>query len=236
VPKFILGMPSDHIHNFFAKWFSWQPRFLQLWGFEQLIKWANGTQSAYGMQEPDHRVTETHPTLNSELIYFIRHGEIGVKPDIARLDGRTVHFKDGKAQDYDSIIACTGFWIDHPFIDKSVLDYSQGFPPLYLKMLPADVKNIAFVGLFQPLGCIWPAAELQAKILARMLAGEWQPQKDLQKAIRQELSNPDVRQLNSARHTITVDYPRFRSRLLKELPRDYISTEPKIYSQAMAAE
>lgn len=226
LPKFLFGEPTDHVHGRAHKYFSWVPRRITTWLFELMIRLEHGDQTSYGLQKPDHHVLETHPTLNSELVYFLRHGEIGAKTDIARFEGETVHFKDGSSRDYDAVVCCTGFRISHPFFDKTLIDYSSGRPRLYLKMLPADVKNVAFLGLFQPLGCIWPAAELQAKILARMLAGEWAPPVDLEAAIRDELDNPDVVQLDTPRHTITVDYPSFRDRLLKELPADYVSREP----------
>jgi hypothetical protein len=226
VPKFVFGKPSDHLHNRLATSLPWLPKRLGIWAFEKVIELHNGRNEDIGMLKPDHRALQTHPTANSELIYFIRHGEIGIQRDVRRFDGNTVHFTDGRSRDYDAVICCTGFWIDHPFFDKSLLDYSSGKPPLYLKMLPANLRNVAFPGLFQPLGCIWPAAELQAKILARMLAGKWQPPADLAAAIEHELAHPDVEQLDTARHTITVDYPRFRARLLRELPRDYVSTQP----------
>lgn len=224
VPKFIFGRPADVLHNRMAHRARWLPRRLRTWALEALLTFINGRNESFGMQAPDHHVLETHPTSNSELIYFIRHGEIGVKRDVARLDGQTVHFVDGSQADYDALICCTGFWIDHPFFDKRLIDYSSGQPPLYLKMLPADVPNLAFIGLFQPFGCIWPAAELQAKILARMLVGKWAPPRDLAGAIREELAHPDQPQLDTPRHTITVDYPVFRERLLNELPSDYVST------------
>ena len=235
VPKFMFGKPSDVLHNHLANAGTWLPRRFKTWALESMLKLVNGANESFGMQKPDHRILETHPTANSELIYFIRHGEIGVKRDIKRLDGRTVHFTDGTSGEYDTIICCTGFWIDHPFFDKGLIDYSSGKPPLYLKMLPANVKNVAFVGLFQPFGCIWPAAELQAKILARMLVGKWSPPKDLPGAIAHELANPDQHQIETARHTITVDYPLFRKRLLKELPADYISTKVVVSSQGTTA-
>ena len=84
-------------------------------------------------------------------------------------------------------------------------------------MIPADISNLYFIGLFQPLGCIWPGAELQAKLAARHLAGLWKPNNDIQKLIDLELNNPDVHQVESPRHTITVDDFSFRKRLKKEL-------------------
>jgi hypothetical protein len=226
IPKFLFGKPIDHIHNDSIEKLGWVPFRIRRKFFELLIRAMLGPNSRYGLPEPDHRIFSTHPTLNSELLYFLRHGEIGVKPDIERLDGSTVHFTDGTSREYDAVICCTGFQITHPFFDENLLDYSSGPVPLYLKMLPADVPNVAFIGLFQPLGCIWPAAELQAKILARMLTGRWSPPADLGRAIRQEIDNPDVPQLDTPRHTITVDYPLFRKRLLRHLPERYVSRRP----------
>lgn len=226
VPKFLFGVPGDHLHNLVANRMGWLPAKLRLRALELLLRLINGPNSAYGLPDPDHPLGATHPTLNSELLYFIRHGEIKPRPDIARLDGHRVHFVDGSTGDYDTIIACTGFEIAHPFFDTDFIDYSQGPVPLYLKMIHPDHDNLAFIGLFQPLGCIWPAAELQAKIIARRMAGLWHPPADLHAAVRDELAHPDVQQLNTPRHTITVDYPVFRKKLLAELPPDYIRRDP----------
>ena len=225
-PKFIFGLPSDYLHNFVSNKLPWLPRKLRLRGFELLLALLQGRNARYGLPDPDHHLTESHPTINSELLYFIRHGEIHPRPDIARFAGKQVHFTDGQVHEYDAIVACTGFVISHPFFNRDFIDYSEGPVPLYLKMIHPDYDNLHFVGLFQPLGCIWPLAELQAKILARRLTGRWQPPKDLHAAVADELANPDVEQVDSPRHTITVDYPSFRRRLLAELPADYVSRQP----------
>jgi hypothetical protein len=57
---------------------------------------------------------EVHPTINSELRYFIRHGEIFPKPDIQRWEGETVSFVDGTDEDFDAIVAATGFETSYP--------------------------------------------------------------------------------------------------------------------------
>jgi cation diffusion facilitator CzcD-associated flavoprotein CzcO len=220
VPKFVFGVPSDHVHNAlhgtlgFLPW-SWRARI-----HEAALRVLNGPNAAYGLPEPDHRFGATHPTLNSELLYFIRHGEIHPRPDLAGYDGREVVFTDRERQAYDAIIACTGYVISHPFFDPRVVDFSSGAVPLYLKMLHAEHRRLIFIGLFQPLGCIWPAAELQAKLAVRLMCGDWTPPQDLAAAIAGELAHPDVPQLETPRHTITVDYPAFRRRLLVALGRE----------------
>ena len=105
------------------------------------------------------------------------------------------------------------------FILRSFINYEEGKTPLLHKMIPADIKNLYFIGLFQPLGCIWPGAELQSKLAAKHLSGQWTPNKPIKELIKKELANPDVKQIDTPRHTITVDDYSFRARLKKELKR-----------------
>lgn len=229
VPKFVFGLPSDHLHHLVSRRLRALPLRWRMRGLELVLRVLNGSNTLYGLPEPDHRFGQTHPTVNSELLYFLRHGAIHPRPDIERLDGRTVHFVDGERGTYDAIIACTGYQISHPFFDDDVIDFSEGPVPLYLKMIPESFDDLAFIGLFQPLGCIWPCAELQAKILARWWTGAWQPPADRAAAIRHELAHPHLDQLDSPRHTITVDEPTFRHRLRAELPSDIHRPERSPY-------
>ncbi len=215
VPKFLLGKPTD-ITNLSMLW---APQPLRRWLSEKMLILNNGRNEDIGLPAPDHRLYQTHPLLNSELYYFVRHGKIKPHGGITKFAGNTVYFSDGKTQEFDTVICATGYWIDHPFFDKSLIDFSQGAVRLYLRMMPENIRNLYFIGLFQPLGCIWPAAELQAKIAARHLAGQWQPPGNLDQLIARELANPDVAQLDSARHTITVTDHEFRQRLYAQLPK-----------------
>ena len=223
IPKFLLGKPSDVT----GERLGWVPKKLRVKGFEFLLNLLQGKNESIGLPKPDHRIFETHSTINSELYYFVRHGKIVPKSDVQRLEGDKVVFADGSSAIYDVVIACTGFKITHPFFKSSLIDYSEGQVPLYLKMIHPEIQNLYFVGLFQPLGCIWPLAELQAKIVARELTKKWERPEDVSGEIKKELDNPDFTQLNSPRHTITVDYHRFKKRLLRELPDDYVQMESK---------
>ncbi len=213
VPKFIFGKPSDTVGGLL--------RFLPtaIWrkSTSLMIKVLQGRNSMYGLPEPEDDFGFHHPTVNSELFYFLRHGKITPRPDIDHYDGSTVVFKDGKESEYDVIVACTGYHLSHPFFDSTFIDYSQGEVPLYLRMLHPEIENLYFIGLFQPLGCIWPGSELQSKIMANELAGKWKrPVNIAQRALR-EIQHPDFNQIKTPRHTITVNYHAFRKRLLKEL-------------------
>lgn len=222
LPKFMFGRPSDKMLYKIRR----LPRFLRILIVEACLALLLGGMERYGLPKPDHRFGGSHPVINSELLELLRHGRIRPRPAIADIDGRTVRFADGSHADYDSIVAATGYEIAHPFLDKRRVDFSRGPVPLYLRMLPADLPGLYFIGLIQPLGPIWPAAELQARIAARHLAGLWQPPADLAAAIAAEQRRPDYRQVDTQRHTITVDYFAFRDRLLRELPEDWPAVAP----------
>ena len=215
VPKFIAGKPSDTIGGLLR----FLPTFLWRKITSLMIKLLQGKNSIYGLPEPEDAFGFHHPTVNSELFYFIRHGKIKPRSDIAKFEGSKVFFKDGSEAEYDVIVACTGYCISHPFFDPEFIDYSHGDVPLYLRMLHPEIENLYFIGLFQPLGCIWPGAELQSKIMARELAGKWKRPTNVSQLAAHEVQHPDFSQIKTPRHTITVNYHAFRKRLLKELPQ-----------------
>lgn len=219
IPKFFFGKPSDIV----GSGMTWLPVKLRSMLSQLLIRVFIGPNENYGLQEPDHKFGQTHPTINDELLYRIRHGKVHPKVDIEKFDGKMVHFKDGTSEEFDTVIACTGFIISHPFLDQSLINYTEGPVPLYLKMMHPTFDNLFFIGLFQPLGCIWPGAELQAKIVARQLSGKWKRPKNIEALTRKEVDRPHYNQLNTPRHTITVDYHIFKRQMLKELPKDWIS-------------
>lgn len=215
IPKFMYGLPTDlqALKN------RWMPDFIRGPFTEWMLEIFQGKNEDIGLQKPDKGLSATHPTVNSELYYAVRHGKVTPHVDIERYEGNEVIFKDGKRETFDVIIACTGFKIKHRFFDKSLVNYEEGKVPLLHKMIPADINNLYFIGLFQPLGCIWPGAELQSKLAAQHLLGNWKPKQSIKELIEKELANPDVKQIDTPRHTITVDDYSFRARLKKELKK-----------------
>ena len=209
IPKFFMGKPSD----VFASYMSFLPISIRnkLAGFLAYI--TNGSNSNYGLLKPKHKFGETHPTINSELLYKIRHGKIFPKNDIDFFKGDYVYFKDGSNEKIDVIIACTGFILSHPFFKKNFINYTKGPVPLYLKMFHPDYDNLFFIGMFQPLGCIWPVSEQQSKLLSLALQNKWNRPKNIVDLCNKETENPHMKQIKTDRHRITVDYHQF----IKEL-------------------
>lgn len=216
VPKLLFGIPSDVMH---AK-FEWVPRALRAPLFRALLRIDVGDFARYGLEKPDHEFLASHPVVNSELLYFIRHGRIHPRRDVSRFEGRTVHFEDGRAEDFDAVIACTGFKISFPFFDRSLVDFSSGAVPLYRRAFHPRLRNLYFVGLFQPIGCVWPLADLQGQLIANHITGRYHLPADLESRIRDENEAIARTFMDTPRHTIEVDYHPFRRALLREIPAD----------------
>lgn len=214
VPKFTFGQPSDVM----AARFAWAPAVVRQLLVKLMIRVLVGDYRKIGLPVPEVNPLEQHPTLNSDLIDFVRHGKIHIRPAVERLDGDDVAFVDGRRESYDIIVACTGFWMSFPFFDRKLIDFRDTLQvPLYRKMMHPDYPNLYFIGLFQPLGCIWPLADYQAKLAVREILGRYRRPADLKQAIATELGHPHFNYILEARHSVEVDYHRFRRELLAEL-------------------
>ena len=109
--------------------------------------------TAYGLPKPDHKLFEAHPTVSSELLPRLGHGDIKVKPNIDRFTGgRTVRFVDGSEEEIDLVVYCTGYKMTFPFFDPRGLRRARqpvaALPPGRLGRAP----GLYFIGFIQPLG------------------------------------------------------------------------------------
>lgn len=215
-PKFILGKPTDIA---FAK-IKWMPVWFKQHLSAIMIRMLQGRYAKYNLKKPTSKPLEIHPTINSELLYFIRHGKVFPREGIERFDGSHVFFVDGSKEEFDVIIFATGYKISFPFFSKELIDYSVSTQvPLYRKMLYPKFDNLFFIGLFQPQGCIWPLADYQAKIAANLIKGTLKRPANLIKKIEKEVKKSSKLFKESHRHALEVDYHAFRRQLLSELDR-----------------
>lgn len=144
LPKTFLGVPLVELMQ------PWMPSFAQRAVARTMARIAVGPYERYGLQHPDHRPFDRHPTINSELLYYLRHGKITPHPDIRRWDGDQVEFVDGVKERFDLVIAATGYDVSFPFLAEGVVEWRHGYPQLIGGLMPPDHKNIYFFGLGQP--------------------------------------------------------------------------------------
>jgi cation diffusion facilitator CzcD-associated flavoprotein CzcO len=215
LPKLVFGQPIDVVYAF---WKNKVPAPLFQSALKLWLRLAVGRWDDYGLQAPTHAPLEKHPIVSSSVLDALRHGRLVPRCGIERYDRRTVHFTDGTQEEFDAIIMGTGFRTSFPFLPGRVADWDMTTPPpLYLKMMHPTIPNLFFIGLFQPIGCIWRLADYQARIAALQISGRLKRPSDIDARIRREVAHPHHRFDPSPRHALEVDYHAFRRALVGEL-------------------
>ena len=166
VPKYVFGQPADTIGGKIRL-----PRALKQFIDSTILKWFTGDPVRFGFPKPAYRMYESHPVVNSLILYHIGHGDVKVRPDIERLDGHTVHFKDGTRQDYDLIMAATGYKLHYPFMDRALLNWQGMAPRLYLNIFSPRFARLAVLGMVEASGLGWQGRYEQAELVARYFKG-----------------------------------------------------------------
>jgi dimethylaniline monooxygenase (N-oxide forming) len=214
IPKYFFGRPGLAI----PPWLPWQVRQAVL---QQAVRVTVGPVERFGLPRPAHRILQAHPTVSDGLLSRIAHGAIVPKPNIAELCGENVRFADGRVAAANAIVYCTGYRIQFPFFDKSVVDADDNELPLYARIFPLSPRGLAFVGFVQPWGSIMPAAEAQAKLVADLLVGRYAlPEMGaMRRATMKDRRATARRYVASKRHTIQIDMPQYLWALRREHER-----------------
>lgn len=215
VPKYLFGQPFDRL----AKTpIALLPHWFQRQTMRVALRMTQGRMVDYGLPEPDHKVLSAHPTVSSDLLVRLGHGDITVKPTITRLDGSVVHFADGSKEEIDEIVYCTGYRISFPFLTPSVFSARDNEVALYRRVVDPNHDGLYFLGLIQPLGAIMPIAEAQSHWVADVISGTagLPGRGEMLREIAAYQRSVRKRYLASKRHTIEVDFLPY----LRELARE----------------
>ena len=219
LPKFLGGKPIDESAPPIS---TYLPMSVRRVFMSRLLKMTVGEMTDYGLPKPDHKLLEAHPTVSSELLPRIGHGDITVKSNIDRFTGgRSVRFDDGSEEEIDLAIYCTGYKIEFPFLDEQVFTARDNRMPLYKRLVSVENPGLFFIGFIQPLGPIMPLAEAQSEWIADLLTeGAALPSPE---EMRREISAyerwMDRRFVSSKRHTIEVDFHPYLREIRRERRR-----------------
>ncbi|WP_369368147.1 flavin-containing monooxygenase [Streptomyces sp. CG4] len=163
IPKHLFGRPVDTI----AAGGPHLPMWLQQKVFGGLLRWLNGDPRRLGLQKPDHKLFETHPALNSQLIHHLQHRDITARPGIARTAGRTVHFTDGTSDDFDLILLATGYVHKVPVAQSYFGD--EQHPDLYLSSFSREHEGLFGVGFVETNSGAYQLFDSQAQLIASFI-------------------------------------------------------------------
>lgn len=241
IPKTFAGVPvsdlSKNSTNLSPLWYQRLMVYL-------LIRLTFGKHESYGLPTPKHRIFEKHPTVNSEVPYYIKHGRIIPKPSVQTVDGDSVEFEDGSREEFDLIVCATGYYVAYPFLAPELQRVQGSVVKCYDGALLDDYKGLYFVAWYQPRGGIGSIISALAPVLARYLKlqekinvpiglvlktlGKKLPNTHLvdPQQVFSDLAQAD-RQFNSITqkaHQIDAQHPNFRNQPLPAQAHDSLKT------------
>jgi hypothetical protein len=239
-PKMVFGKPTDVIIDLTSRWPLPRSFMRLLYRLGMLI--FVGPHRRYGLPEPDHGLFEAHPTACTLYLDHLVHGRIVTKPDIARLDGRQVHFADGSAEEIDLIVYATGYRTSFPFLSSDLILDASGASKLFMHTFHREFDDLFVAGLFEPAeGGVWQLADYQGQLIASFIVACASDPKRVAwfRKLKAE-ATPDIGHgipfKGTAWHKFEIQHYRFRSYMKRLLKKFGASATAPFAETAPAAE
>jgi dimethylaniline monooxygenase (N-oxide forming) len=176
LPKLMAGVPSDH--RVFTRYHALAEESLPSGEFGAMLKAlvldAVGSPEQYGASKPADSILDAGLTLSQHYLPLVAEGRIEVRPWFDRVDGMQVSFSDGRAESFDGILFGTGFELNMPFLGEPIrrtLNLSAQRLDLYKHTFHPELPGLAFVGMWDQAGPMFPPLELQARWVAYAWSG-----------------------------------------------------------------
>jgi len=147
MPRMMFGVPNSRTLVAIEK--PWVPWRVRIWARAMLTRVFHGRMEQWGFRTP---TTRTHPISHPTLISHIAWKRIAVRPGIEAVTGGTVRFVDGTEEEFDSIIAATGYVTQYPYLPPDSLPLAGTRPMLYNRVVHPSIPGLFFIGLFDVSG------------------------------------------------------------------------------------
>jgi hypothetical protein len=170
-PKFVFGYPLTRLAAKFTRVPLVPPALSSraFKAFNRLMVWAMwGSMESYGITPPERK---THPTSNQFFLSHVKYGRINIKPSISAIAGSTITFADGTSEDFDAVIAATGYTVGFPFLDPELIGNDDTHLPLYKRVVPPEHRGLYLIGYFNLDWASNPVYERQASWVADIEVG-----------------------------------------------------------------
>ncbi|KAL1967172.1 hypothetical protein VTN77DRAFT_3463 [Rasamsonia byssochlamydoides] len=223
VPRYSLGQPIEATQSRFSQ--SLLPTSVAQWILTHLYHFVVGEIPA--AIHPDHGILEANPVIRSDFLENVKTGRITAhRAEIERITPTGLLMNNGKMLELDAIILCTGYRIDYPFISgecyraqRSEFVDSPNSVHLYRLTVPPHYPNLFFLGLYELLGPIHPAVELQARWATAVLVGRIKlpSAEQMDKSIAEFEKQQAERWVRSDRHALSADMLPYCDSLARDL-------------------
>jgi dimethylaniline monooxygenase (N-oxide forming) len=219
LPKLLFGLPfTDITHKIQRRWL---PASLRRRLIHALVWIAHGDMTKLGFK----KLTEqAHVTSNATVVTHIAYDRIHVKQGIDRIEGRRIHFVDGTSDEFDTLIAATGYLIDLPFIAPDIVPVMDNRIDLYQRMVHPGRPGLYFMGMFNTDTALNMVYEHQARWITEIELGHaaLPPDDEMWASIRARDAQIEAAFKASPRHTIEephVPYIAMMARTLRRMRR-----------------
>ncbi|MEM1163709.1 MAG: NAD(P)-binding domain-containing protein, partial [Pseudomonadota bacterium] len=161
IPKLMFGRPFwDVVRPLYAPWV---PGWLRTRIVQALVWIVHGRMSALGFGPHQKKI---HAASNANIVNHIRYRRVIVKQGIEDVAEGRLTFSDGTAQDFDHVIAATGYQIETDFLKPEVLTHDGYRMDLYMRIVPPDWRGLYFLGFFNSDTALNWIAQDQARWIA----------------------------------------------------------------------
>ncbi|MGH7707621.1 MAG: flavin-containing monooxygenase, partial [Vulcanimicrobiaceae bacterium] len=166
LPKTVFGIPITDIIARLYRW--WIPPSIPGRVAKAITYIVHGDMAKYGFKPLTRR---THATSGALICHHIAYNRLAVKSGIEAVDGRTIRFRDGTSEEFDAMIAATGYRIEFPFIAPEIMQVQQNRVALYKRIVPPRWPGLYFIGLINTNTALPMIFENQARWIMEFALG-----------------------------------------------------------------
>ncbi len=165
VPRYLFGKPSDTLNQGRPL-----PARIKQFVDRRVLRAFTGDPVRFGFPRPDYKLYESHPIVNTLILNHLGQGDLSIRADVDRFDGRTVHFRDGSSGEYDLVLLATGYTLDYPFVARDALNWTGWSPKLFLNIFPPSFNGLYVMGMIEASGIGWQGRYEQAELIAEYVS------------------------------------------------------------------
>ncbi len=216
LPKLMFGLPFTDITRQIQR--PWIPAAMRRWLTRQLVRVAHGDMTKLGFKPMTARA---HVTSNATIVQHIAYDRVKVKQGIERVEGRRITFSDGSSEEFDTLIAATGYVIDLPFVAPEIVPVRDNRIDLWQRIAPPGWPGLYFMGMFNTDTALNMVYEHQARWIREIELGNaaLPPADEMRAAIRAHDERMRRLYKDSPRHTIEEEHVPYIGALKRTLRR-----------------